>query len=244
MDKRQLFLYLLVLVLATVGVYGVSFSNNPTTGVAIALAALAAIGISGVPATINADVVVGVIGFIIVLAAFALAAFALAAITGDYVLAVGLMFLVGALITAVLAPWEKTQGDFSPIKLVFLLSVFFIALNPLVITTRYHNLSQLERDKTIVEAMETKLVNGQLELGLPITRSATEQRYLTQTLTVTVGEGRHSWHEAIRCQEGEKIWYKLVLTNIPAGQTIGFKFRHVWWNYEASRTLPTPEPEI
>ena len=156
--------------------------------------------------------------------------------TGDYVSAVGLTFLTASIATILVASWEKDEEELSTLKFFFLSAIFLLALNPVWGTSRYHNLIQIERDKTIVETMEVRQVNGQMELGLPKEMSAKEQNYLKQVLTVIVGKERHLWREAIRCQEGPTIWYKLVVE--PTSETVSFKFNHLWWDYGATKKLP------
>ncbi len=78
-----------------------------------------------------------------------------------------------------------------------------------------------------------------MELGLPGSLSAKEQNYLAQVLTITVNGEQYPWAEAIRCQEGQSVWYKLVTTEPrpSENETIGFKFDHLWWDYETTEKL-------
>ncbi len=235
MDKKMIGSCLLVLVLTTVGIYGVSFSNDSAAAVAVVVVAVVAVVVAAAATAVAAVATTTTAVAVVVAAAAAVAAVVATAVATDYVLVIGFLFLDGAVVTILVASWEKKEEDFSLSKLLFLSAVFIVALNPFVMTSRYHNLSQLERDKAIVTAIELKSVDGKVELGLPKPTSALEQKYLEQTLVVNVGEESHPWCSAIRCQEGSLVWYKLILE--PDTKTVDLKFNHHWWDYKAGKSL-------
>ena len=204
---------------AGLGMYWLSFSDNPVA-VAVAVATVATVVAVAFVATVA---IVAVVAFV----------------TGDFYLAIGLVFLALAFGAVALGSWDKEKKDFSAPKLLMLLAFLVWNLLPCYYVSQYHNGQQIVKDKIIATKFEARQNNaGQSALFLPAS-AAGFQRYLSQILKVRVAGQDYSWRaKAIRCLEGEKEWYQLPLPASTEPLVVGLRFDHAWQDYETTLTLP------
>ncbi len=213
---------------AGLGMYWLSFSDNPAAVAVVTVVTVAIV----VAIVVVAIVAVAIVFNVVVVAVVTF-------VTGDFYLAISLVFLALAFGAVALGSWDKEKKDFSAPKSLMLLAFLVWNLLPCYYVSQYHNGQQIVKDKIIATKFEARQNNaGQSALFLPDS-AAGFQRYLSQILKVRVAGQDYSWRaKAIRCLEGEKEWYQLPLPASTEPLVVGLRFDHAWQDYETTLTLP------
>ena len=218
-DKTKIALCAFVVtLLSVICLWLIAFSN--TTGPLVVVTG-AAVLVVLVAVVTGAAVATGVVARVAAVAAVATGVAAVA--TGATGVAAG---VAGVIISLLCWDKEKQKVFFTPSLLMWL--VFTVPLVAgIVPLSKYHNQNQFVKDREVAELLEVRVNKDQIEIVLPHQHTKEWSGYLEDTLFVVVNGKVYSWKRAIRCQEGDKVWFKLVLppTDI---EEIEYRFDHAW----------------
>ena len=249
-DKKTLVLGMLAIALMAVAVTAWGMSDESAKIVFVVDAVFAVIFLCLTSAILltslaaTATVFLSVVFVLLLLFAFFLTAPPFT--EGEWLLPLSLVLLAISMVLLVIASGDK--GLKRPLfsRLAILLFICFLFVPPAYFLAVEHNKAQVAKDAWLVDMLRV-LSEGErgeyvfvLELPWVLENN---HGYLKHSLSVeVVGDNDASrwirWEdEALRCQEGSVVWYKLPLGDLTGTTSVKLKFNHWGRDYRAELPL-------